>query len=55
MMKAEDIIREIKDHASEWIEMSPDPSYLIAWILAQRVVKLSNYIDYLEKRLQHGT
>lgn len=52
-MTAQDIIKEVQENASEWLEMSQDPNALVAMILANKVIKLKSYIEYLEKRLNH--
>lgn len=52
-MSAEEIIKEIQKSASEWLEMSRDPDALLLAILANKVSKLSEYIQYLEKRVDH--
>jgi hypothetical protein len=51
-MTADEIVSEVKEQASEWIEMSEDPATLVARILAQRIVKMNDYIEYLERRLE---
>jgi len=50
-MNAKDIIREVEEQAGEWLEMHENPAELVAGILAHKVVALSNYIEYLEKRV----
>ncbi|CAB4132479.1 hypothetical protein UFOVP256_40 [uncultured Caudovirales phage] len=52
-MTAEDIIREVQENASEWLEMAEDPAALVAGILANKIIKLKDHIHYLEKRLDH--
>ena len=52
-MNAKDVIRQVHEEAGEWIEMSEDPATLIAGILATKVVRLTSYIEYLQKRLQY--
>jgi hypothetical protein len=52
-MNPSEIIREIQESASEWIEMSEDPAMLIAVILADKIIKLNEHIQYLEKRLDY--
>lgn len=52
-MKAEQIIQEVKDKSSEWLEMSQDPNAFIAGILANKIIQLQDHIQYLEKRLNH--
>lgn len=54
-MNASDIIREVQENASEWLEMVENPAELVAGILAEKVVKLNNYIVYLERRLDHDS
>lgn len=53
-MNASDIIREVQEDASEWLEMSKDPAALVAGILAKKIVKLNEYIEYLEKRVHQN-
>lgn len=52
-MTAQDLIRQIQEDASEWLEMSEEPATLVAGILADKVIKLQSHIEYLEKRLEH--
>lgn len=52
-MTGEDIIREVQEDASEWLEMSQNPTALVAAILANKIIRLTDHIHYLEKRLQH--
>lgn len=53
-MTGADVIKEVQESASEWIEMSDNPAELVAGILANKIVALNNYIEYLEKRVAHG-
>jgi len=52
-MTGEDIIKQVQENASEWLEMSENPADLLAGILANHIVKLQDHIQYLERRLQH--
>lgn len=52
-MTAEDVIRQVQEDASEWLEMTKDPATLVAGILANKIIKLQDQIHYLEKRLQY--
>jgi len=52
-MTAEDVIREVHENASEWLEMVEDPSAFVAEVLANKIIKLNDHIQYLEKRLNH--
>ena len=52
-MTAEELIREVHENASEWLEMADDPSAFVAGVLANKVVKLMDHIHYLEKRLEY--
>jgi hypothetical protein len=54
-MIAEDILREVHESASEWLEMSDNPDAMVSGILANRIVMLVDYIKYLEKRLEYDT
>lgn len=50
-MNANDVIREVQENASEWLEHSENPAAMVAGILANKIVNLTNHIEYLEKRL----
>jgi hypothetical protein len=53
-MSPQDVIREVKSNAAEWLEMSEDPASMVAGILANKVIELKEHIVYLERRLNHG-
>lgn len=48
-MTGEEIIKQIQDEASEWLEMSEDPGMFIAGVLANKIITLTEYIKFLEK------
>jgi hypothetical protein len=50
-MIAEDIIKEAEVYSSEYCEMSTNPAAIVAGVLASRIIKLQNHIEYLERRL----
>ncbi len=52
-MNPHKLIEDTEEYAQEWLEMSTTPEYIVKWILANKVIKLQDHIDYLEKRLQH--
>lgn len=52
MMTATEIIQETCSTAQEWIEMSSNPEMTLSIILAQKIVQLNSYIDYLERRVK---
>jgi hypothetical protein len=52
-MNARQVIQEVKENASEWLEMSENPHEMIMGILANKIVKMNDHIEYLEKRLNH--
>jgi flagellar biosynthesis chaperone FliJ len=54
-MTPDQLIQKIKDDASEWLEMSEDPANFLAGILAHKIIRLEEYIQYLEKRINHAT
>lgn len=54
-MNAEDVIREVRENASEYLEMVHNPAELMAGILATKIVKLNDYIEYLEKRIKNDS
>lgn len=53
-MTAAEVIRQIQEDLSEWIEMSDDPSMFIAGVLAQKVVSLQGHVEYLERRIENA-
>lgn len=54
-MTAQDIIREVQENTSEWLEMSNDPYAIVAGVLANKILKMQSQITYLEKRLDYVT
>jgi hypothetical protein len=52
-MNANDLIKEVQENASEWLEMAENPAELVAGILANKILKLQDYVEYLEKRLEN--
>ena len=52
-MKADQIITQVREDASEWLEMSNNPDALVSGILANKIIKLESYIEYLERRLKY--
>ncbi len=54
-MTGEDVIKQVQENASEWLEMSENPTELMVGILATTVAELSNYIKYLEKRVDYDS
>ena len=53
MINAASVIREVQEDASEYLEMLENPTDLVVGILANKVVKLTEYIVYLERRLKN--
>jgi hypothetical protein len=47
------LIKQISEDASEWLEMSDNPAAFVAGILANKIIKLNDHIEYLERRLNH--
>lgn len=54
-MNADDVLREVQESYSEWLEMTENPAALVAGILANRVIVLMDKVQYLEKRLNHDS
>ena len=54
-MNAHDIIRQVQDDAGEWLEHSENPDAMVSGILANRIIDLLGYIEYLEKRVNHAS
>lgn len=52
-MNVAELIRQVQENASEWLEMSEDPATMVAGILANKVIQLTSHIEYLERRLSH--
>jgi hypothetical protein len=52
-MTAEDIIREVQNNASEYMQEVKEPRDLLVAILANKLSAALDHIQYLEKRLQH--
>ena len=52
-MSAQLVLQEACEYASEWTEMTDDPAALVAGLLANKVVELTEYIEYLERRLHN--
>jgi len=52
-MTPQEIIDEIQESASEWLEMSEEPGLMLAGIMANKIIELKNHIEYLQKRLDH--
>ncbi len=50
-MNAYDIIKEAEAYSSEYCEMSDNPAAFVAGVLANRIIKLNEHIEYLERRL----
>jgi hypothetical protein len=50
MTTSQEIIRQVQEEASEWLEMTNDPSIIVACILANKLIKLQNHVEYLERR-----
>lgn len=52
-MNAQEVIREVQENVSEWLEMTEDPSAIIAGVLANKIVHLKKYIEHLEAKLDY--
>ena len=51
-MNVIDIISEIERDYAEWIEMQEEPHVFIMGILANKIIRLENQVEYLERRLK---
>ena len=47
------VIKEVIENSYEYLEMIEDPAIFIEGVLAKKIVKLNEHIEYLERRLQH--
>lgn len=54
-MTPADVIKQVQENASEWLEMTENPAELLTGILANKIVELMNHVKYLEKRLEHDS
>jgi flagellar biosynthesis chaperone FliJ len=54
-MTPADVIREVEEYASEYLQEVNDPAAMVAGILAQRIIDMNHYIDYLEKRIRYDS
>ena len=54
-MNAQEIILQVQEEAAEWLEMSNNPSAFVAGVLANKIIKLNEHIEYLERRLRHDS
>lgn len=52
-MTPESIINEVKENASEWLEMAENPDAMVSGILAKKIVDLTFYVEYLKARLEN--
>ena len=52
-MTPQQVIEDARESASEWIEMCDNPAAVVAGVLAGKIVEMSEYIDYLERRLEY--
>lgn len=52
-MNAENILNDVREKYSEYLEMHKNPDALVSGILAIKIVNLMKHIEYLEKRLEH--
>ena len=55
-MTAEDIIREVQENASEWLDEIPDihdKHLFVVNLLAHKLSKSFEMIEYLKKRIDH--
>lgn len=50
-MKHLEVMDDIYERYGEYIEMQQDQSAFVVELMAKRIVKLNDYIEYLEKRL----
>lgn len=51
LMSPDQIVREIEEKFEEYLEMSENPDRIVSGILAKKIIRLTEYIEYLEKRL----
>jgi hypothetical protein len=47
------VIKQEIERSFEWLEMAQDPTAFLAVVLAARIVKQNEHIEYLERRLDH--
>jgi hypothetical protein len=54
-MSPAEVIRQAEEYASEWLDYAENPAELVAAVLANKIVVLNSYVDYLEERLKHDS
>ena len=54
-MTPQKVIRETEENCSEYLEMMQDPSAFVAEVLANKIVKMQFYIEYLEARVKYAS
>jgi hypothetical protein len=50
-MTPDDIIKDAAAYSAEYCEMSDNPAAIVAGVLASRIIKLTEQVEYLERRL----
>lgn len=48
------IISTLEERCSEYLEMVSDPREFLMGVMANKIIELSNKIDYLERILDHN-
>lgn len=48
-----DIVEEIKEKYYEYLEMMENPDSFVIGVMAKEILKLNNYINFLQKRIDH--
>lgn len=52
-MTSQDLITQVKQDASEWLEMTSNPDAIVSGILANKIIRLQDHIEYLERRFNY--
>lgn len=51
-IKAERFINDLYDAYGEWLEMSDNPDQMMVGIILDRLIQVSEYTDFLKKRIE---
>lgn len=52
-MTTQELIQQIQNDAAEWLEMTNVPDQLMIGYMANKILRLQEYVEYLEKRLEY--
>jgi hypothetical protein len=50
--QCEDIVFEIREKYAEYLEMMLNPDLFVIGVMAHKIIKLEEYVQYLERRIE---